>query len=138
MAVLVHGIAWFPDAPDVQQLLASAEPSDSAKQDLIHYVDSIVSTTNPVVQPDGSNVDSAPPARINPHICNKPYAEVKDFNQDLIDLIATCQRHTRCSAAYHLRTEHGQQKCRFGYPKPLQPETCRHRGGRTKAVDSQE
>ena len=25
----VHGIAWFPDAPDVQQLMASAEPSDS-------------------------------------------------------------------------------------------------------------
>ena len=41
----------------------------------------------------------------------------------IIDLIATCQRHTRCSAAYCLRTQNGHQKCRFGYPKQLQPET---------------
>ena len=34
-----------------------------------------------------------------------------------------CQRHTCCSAAYCLHTHDGQQKCRFGYPKPLQPET---------------
>ena len=86
-------------------------------------MDSIISTTNPAVQPDGSDVDSAPPARVSPHICNQPYAGIEDFNQDLIDLVATCQRHTRCSAAYCLRTTHGQQKCRFGYPKPLQPET---------------
>ena len=42
---------------------------------------------------------------------------------DLIDLIATCQRHTRCSAAYCLKTKKGKQKCRFGYPKPLQQVT---------------
>ena len=48
---------------------------------------------------------------------------VEDFDQDLADLIATCQRHTRCSASYCLRTRNGQQKCRFGYPKPLQSET---------------
>ena len=51
------------------------------------------------------------------------YDRVRDFNQDLADLVATCQRHTRCSAAYCQRTHNGQQKCRFGYPKPLQPET---------------
>ena len=62
------------------------------------------------------------PPRINPHICNKPYSEVDDLNQDLADLV-TCQRHTRCSAAYYIYTHNGQQKCRFGYPKPLQPET---------------
>ena len=39
------------------------------------------------------------------------------------EIAATCQRHTRCSAAYCLRTKHGQQECRFGYPKPLQPRT---------------
>ena len=52
-----------------------------------------------------------------------PYSEVQNFEEDLSDLIATCQRHTCCSAAYCLRTRNGQQKCRFGYPKPLQPET---------------
>jgi hypothetical protein len=48
---------------------------------------------------------------------------VDNFEEDLSDLIATCQRHTCCSAVYCLRTRNGQQKCRFGYPKPLQPET---------------
>ena len=47
-----------------------------------------------------------------------------DFDQDLADLVATCQRHTRCSAAYCLRSKNGQQQCRFGYPKPLQRSTA--------------
>ena len=116
----VHGLAWLSGAPDAEKILAS--PS-SSKEELIKYVDSIVSTVNPAVLPDGSNVDDAPLPKTNPHICNKPYSEVEDIDQDLADLIATCQRHTRCSAAYCLRTHDGQQKCRFGYPKPLQPET---------------
>ena len=121
----VHGIAWLPDAPDVRQVLNSSEStSTAAKEVLLQYVDKIVSTVNPAVLPDGSNVDEAPPPKTNPHICNLPYSEVDDFDQDLSDLIATCQRHTRCSAAYCLRTKNGQQKCRFGYPKPLQPETA--------------
>ena len=41
----------------------------------------------------------------------------------MTDLVAIWQRHTRCSTAYCLRTRNGQQKCRFGYPKPLQLET---------------
>ena len=119
----VHGLAWFPDAPDVERVLISTDGSDAAKEELTRYVDQIVSTTNPAVLPDGSNADSAPLPKTVPHICNKPYAEVEDFQQDLSDLVATCQRHTRCSAAYCLRTRDGQQKCRFGYPKPLQPKT---------------
>ena len=61
--------------------------------------------------------------KTNPHICNKLYSEVEDHHQDLNDLIATCQRYTRCSAAYCLRTRDGVQSCRFGYPKDLQPDT---------------
>ena len=57
------------------------------------------------------------------HSCNKPYSEVEDFSMDLVDLIATCQRHTQCSAAYCLRKKKGKQECRFGYPKPLQQVT---------------
>ena len=48
---------------------------------------------------------------------------MQDFQQDLIDLIATCQRHTRCSASYCLQIKNGQQQCRFKFPKPLQPTT---------------
>ncbi len=68
-------------------------------------------------------MSDAPLPKTNPHVCNKPYSEVEDHQQDLNDLIATCQRHTRCSAAYCLRTKNGVQKCRFNYPKPIQPET---------------
>ena len=120
----VHGLAWLPDAPDVKKALADSEETSAAdKEALIQYVDNIVSTTNPAVLPDGSNVDEASLPKTNPHICNKLYSEVEDFDQDLADLIATCQRHTRCSAAYCLRTHSVQQKCRFGYPKPLQRQT---------------
>lgn len=104
----VHGLDWLPDTPDVEETLASSEDGDdTAKEELIRHVDSIVTTLNPAILPDGSNADDAPPPKTNPHICNKPYSEIEDFNQDLIDLTATCQRHTHCSAAYYLRTQNG-------------------------------
>ena len=88
----VHGLAWLSGAPDAENILGS--PSTS-REELIQYVDGIVSTVNPAILPDGSNADDVPPPRINPHICNKPYSEVDDLNQDLADLVATCLRHTR-------------------------------------------
>lgn len=119
----VHGLAWLPNAPDVEQLLSSADTFDAVKEEIIQYADKIVSTINPAILPDGSNINDAPPAKTDPHICNKAYAEVTNFSEDLSDLVATCQRHTRCSEAYCLRTRNGRQQCRFGYPKPLQPHT---------------
>ena len=120
----VHGLAWLPDAPNVQQLLSPPNGSEEDKDKIAKYADSIVSTRNPAVLPDGSNVDDAPAPKTNPHVCHKAYSEVEDLHQDLADLVATCQRHTRCSAAYCLRTKNGRQECRFGYPKPLQPSTA--------------
>ena len=117
----VHGVAWLEDAPDVEKVLVSGDPS--SQQELVRYIDKTVTTINPAVLPDGSNVSDAPLPKTNPHVCNKPYSEVEDHHQVLCDLIATCQRHTRCSAAYCLKTKNGVQQCRFGYPKPLQPET---------------
>lgn len=107
-----------------QALATSEETSAAAKEALIHFVDKIVGTTNPAVLLDGSNVDEAPPPKTNSHICKLPYSEVEDFDQDMADLIASCQQHTHCLAAYCLRTCNDQQKCQFGYPKPLQPETA--------------
>ena len=132
----VHGLAWLEYAPNAENLLSAtsnqpAQPlndlgssEDAArKQELLEYVNRTITTVNPAVFPDGSNVADAPLPKTNPHICNKPYSDIVDYHQDLDDLIATCQRHTRCSAAYCLRASNGTQKCRFGYPKPLQPET---------------
>ena len=53
--------SWLPDAPDVQQVLANSD--GTAKEVLLQYVDKDVSTINPAVLPDGSNVDKAPPPR---------------------------------------------------------------------------
>ena len=119
----VHGLAWLPNAPDVEKLLSSSNYSNEAREVIAKYADNIVSTVNPAVLPDGSNADNAPLPKTDPHVCNQPYTAVEDYEQDLADLVATCQRHTRCYTAYCLRTKHGHQECRFGYPKPLQPYT---------------
>ena len=47
-----------------------------------------------------------------------------DFVEDLSDLVATCQCHTRCSEAYCIQTRNSRQQCRFGYPKPMQLNTA--------------
>ena len=114
-------MAWLRNAPNVEAIMNDADMSQ--KEVLIRYVDNLVSTWNPAVLPDGSNLHSAPHPRIDPHICSVPYTEVTDHHQDLNDLIATCQCHTRCSASYCLRNVNGQQVCHFGYPQQLQSET---------------
>ena len=118
----IHGLAWLPDTPDVEKLCDGA--SEALHTDIIRHADQLVSTTNPALLPDGSDIADAPAPKVDPHICNKAYGDIQDFDQDLADLVATCQRHTRCSASYCLRTKHGKQQCRFGYPKPLQPHTA--------------
>ena len=120
----IHGLAWLPNAPDVERILSvPGVNSTPDKEELIKFIDTLVSTSNPAVLPDGSNLDSAPPPKVNPHICSIPYSEVQDHQQDLVDLVATCQRHTRCSTNYCLRRKQGQQVCRFGYPKSIQSDT---------------
>ena len=118
----VHGLAWLPDAPDVERLLSTSDDTElqAAKEEITQYADSLISTLNPAVRPDGSDLDDAPQAKTDPHICNASYSDITDFDKDLADLVATCQRHTRCSPSYCLRTKNGRQECRFGYPKPLQ------------------
>ena len=120
----IHGLAWLHNAPNVEEILAS--PSNtSQKEELIKFIDSLVSTSNPAVLPDGSNLESAPLPMINPHVCSRLYTQVEDYQQDFVELIATCQRHTKCSTSYCIRNKQGQQTCRFEYPKPLQPETIK-------------
>ena len=91
-------------------------------------MDNIVSTVNPAVLEDGSNVSDAPLPQTDPHVYKKPFASVDNYEQELEELIATCQRHTR-SPSYCLKTKNGEQQCQFGYPKPLQPQTTFNRTG---------
>ena len=117
----VHGLAWLTNAPNVEEIMQSS--NNTRKEELITFIDSLVSTTNPAVLSDGSNLENIPVPVVNPHVCARLYSQIEDYQQDLIELIATCQRHTRCSTSYCLRTKEGQQVCRFGYPKPMQQQT---------------
>lgn len=86
----VHGLAWLQDAPDVERVLSSPDDvPDAVKEEIIKYADGLVCTCNPAVLPDGSNVDDAPIPKTNPHICNKSYGDIEDFDEDLADLVAT-------------------------------------------------
>ena len=119
----VHGLAWLPNAPDIERLFTDPTVPEVDRQKAIRFIDSLVSTTNPAVLPDGSNFRDAPFPQTCPHVCNRAFADVGDYALDLQELIATCQRHTKCSTAYCLKTKNGQQVCRFGYPQALVKET---------------
>ena len=89
----VHRLAWLQDAPDVEQLLSSDEDVDviSVAEEITNYVDGLISTMNPAIATDRSNEEwAAPKPKTNPHVCNRSYAEVADYQMDLIDLIVTC------------------------------------------------
>ena len=50
----VHGLAWLPDTPDVEQLRDGG--SETLKEDIIRHADQLISTVNPAVLPDSSNI----------------------------------------------------------------------------------
>ena len=76
-------------------------------ENVIKYIDSIVTTINP-------DINAAIPEQ---HPCQKASDEIVDSTQDYVELINKLQRHTRCSPLYCIRKRAGQQECRFGYPK---------------------
>ena len=115
----MHGLAWLSNAPSIE---LGVVQEASMQQQITEYVDKIVSTVNPAIFEDGSNASDAPLPQVDPHVCNKPFDTVDDYEKDLKELIATCQRHTH-SPSYCLKTKNGEQQCRFGYPKPLQIHT---------------
>ena len=115
----VHGLAWLPNSPDIETIFTT-DSTNEERQQALRYVDALVTTINPGVLPDGTNLHAAPLPVTNPdHICNKPFSEVQDYLDDLKKLVATCERHTTCSTAYCLRTVNGSQVCRFNFPKDL-------------------
>ena len=85
----MHGLAWLPDTPDVEQLLV--DTNDNLMEQNIKHADGLVSTINPAVIADGSNTANTPAPKVDPHICNKIYRDNQDLDENLADLVATCQ-----------------------------------------------
>ena len=54
----MRGQVWLPGTPDVQQLGNNC--SETFKEEIIKHADSLVSTINPAVHIDGSNLPDAP------------------------------------------------------------------------------
>ena len=101
----VHGVAWLQNAPQAEQLLSADDDLKllDAVEQITSYVNSLVSTMtmNPGIPADSNNIVHAVPIpNIKEHVCNRKFLEIDDLQMDLVDLVATCQRHTRCSSAY--------------------------------------
>ena len=110
-SVHVHGIAKKRNAPDIDWI--RLKENGNAMNNVIRYVDSIVTTINP-------GMNAARPER---HPCQKSPEELDDSSQDYIELINKLQRHTRCSPSYCIRVSKGQEVCRFGFPKECSNHT---------------
>ena len=52
----MHGLAWLPNALDVE--LLQCDPALST--DICDYVNLIISTVNPAISPNGSDASGAP------------------------------------------------------------------------------
>ena len=86
---------------------------------LSHYVKSYghlcqISTNHPMPPDDNNWIKPAV------HPCKKRYMDIPptEFEADYIDLLNTCQRHTRCSSDYCPKksSNEGELKCRFKFP----------------------
>ena len=99
------------DCKDVNILL-DIEQGKRASEQVCNYVDSLVSTWNPL--PPDSEIWTKP----NVHPCKKRHENIVDFESDYTDLLNTVQRHTRCSTQYCLKSKNDDEalQCRFQFP----------------------
>ena len=123
----IHGLAWLTDSLDTKTCSVA---------EISSYWDRYVSTWNTAIKPEDNPINFYWQVAVHP--CARTINEIHDLDEDLKDLINTCQKHTRCSAGYCLRTQPGgRQLCRFGFPKPLLDNTtatfsCDEEGERIK------
>jgi hypothetical protein len=97
----------------LQLINSDITQGQEAEQRICNYVDSLVSTLNPL-HPDVQQW-----TRPAVHPSKKCFSEIsdKEWEQDYCDLLNTVQRYTQCSSAYCLKqADDGTQYCRFGYP----------------------
>ena len=141
-SVHCHGIAKLKNDPGICHLAESAlkgfkaqkqtlqqnnpqhiaqviEDGISSSAIICSYADWLFSTVNPNPPENGNWV------KPTIHPCQHSYIETNS-DEDLVNLLNTVQRHTRCSTRYCLKknAEDDQMQCRFRFPKPLCKETC--------------
>ncbi|EXX58457.1 Pif1p [Rhizophagus irregularis DAOM 197198w] len=88
--------------------------NENIMNEVVQYLDNLVITINP-------GLDMPVPEQ---HPCQKKNKELRDDQQDYIDLINKLQRHTQCNPSYCLRiNRESKQVCRFGYPKEIVERT---------------
>jgi hypothetical protein len=111
-SVHVHGIGKRRNAPVIEW--NEIKEDENKMKEIVQYLDILVTTINP-----GLNMPVP-----EQHPCQKKGRELRDDQQDYVDLINKLQRHTRCSPMYCLRVnKEGKQFCRFGYPKETVEQT---------------
>ena len=83
-----------------------------ASEKICQYYDWILSTCNPDPPDEGDWIKPII------HPCQKNYNDIKESDNDYIDLLNMIQRHTRCSTSYCLRKKGNEKepKCRFNFP----------------------
>ena len=95
------------------QMHQTVQDGKKASHIICSYADWLLSTYNPNPPENGNWV------KPQTHPCQQKMFDV-DCSNDLVNLINTVQRHTRCSANYCLRKTNGSDlKCRFKFPKAL-------------------
>ena len=127
-----HGVAKLNNDPDLCKLsdtalkgyLADVSEDEStpdsltvingkiASEEICQYYDWILSACNPVPPDEGNWIKPII------HPCQKNYNDIKESDNDYIDLLNMIQRHTRCSTSYCLRKKGNEKepKCRFNFP----------------------
>ena len=72
----MHGLAWLPNALDTEKLLLCDDSSQllDIVDELIVYIDELVSTINPGIPADANNVQNdVPKPKTKTHVCNRSY-----------------------------------------------------------------
>ena len=107
------------DTSKGENILLDIEQGNKATRQICDYVDSIVSTWNPL--PPQNNAWTKPDI----HPCKKRYQDVSDIDSDYADLLNTVQCHTHCSTKYCLKHSKDNENlhCRFKFPFDLCSKT---------------
>ena len=99
------------DTADLPALNQQILDGKKASNVVCKYVDWLLSTYNPDPPHNGTWI------KPSVHPCQMRHTDIKDFDNDYVDLLNTVQRHTHCSSNYCPRQKPSESdlKCRFTF-----------------------